>query len=309
MALSGLSFPGLGAARRPRGKLIALTHTRNEDWVLGLSLRVSLSYCDAVVVTDHLSSDRTAEIIQQAQREFPDRPIHLRRSDETEWQEADARQELFDRARSLGGSHFVIVDADEVPTANLLPRLRELALRPAEGAIVSMPMISPYHCSDVYRWDGSWGSDNRIPWAFRDSPQLHWKILDQYQLHRRAPQNSRDAGKLFRRRSSGGLFHLQFANLARLRCKAVWYKMTETLSYPGKRTPEQLNRMYDWTLREHDRMKKYAVPDEWWAGYRERGWLQHYRPQAEAWQLGEIRQLLALHGRERFQGLDFHGVA
>ena len=289
------------------GKLIALTHTRNEDWVLGLSLRASLSYCDAVVVTDHLSTDRTAEIIEAVRRDFPDRTIDVRRSEDREWREADARQELLDRARALGGTHFVIVDADELPTANLLPRLRELALRPAAGSIVSMPMISPYHCSDIYRWDGSWGEGNRIPWAFGDSPALHWKIPG-YQLHRRAPQESRDQGKLLRGRSSGGLFHLQFASLTRLRCKAVWYKMTETLSYPGMRTPEQLNRMYDWTLREHTRMKKYAVPDEWWSGYRDRGWLRHYEPEAEPWQLREIRSLVAAHGRERFSGLDLHGV-
>src|SRR5665213_570406 len=48
----GSLFVGTGARlirRAPR--VIALTATRNEDWVLGLSLRVSLSYCDAVVIT------------------------------------------------------------------------------------------------------------------------------------------------------------------------------------------------------------------------------------------------------------------
>jgi hypothetical protein len=303
--LLGLRRAAAGGART---KLIALTHTRNEDWVLGLSLRASLSYCDAVVVTDHLSSDRTGEILDAAAREFPDRPISVRRSEDREWREADARQEQLERARALGGSHFVIVDADEVPTANLLPRLRDLALRPAAGSIMSMPMISPYHCSDVYRWDGAWGEKNRIPWAFCDTPALHWKIGDGYQLHRRAPLGSRDCGKLLRRRSAGGLFHLQFTSLARLRCKAVWYKLNETLSYPGKRTPAQLNRMYDWTLHEHDRMKKFAVPDEWWAGYRERGWLRHYTPETKPWQLREIQRIVEAHGRERFHGLDFHDV-
>ena len=52
--------------------------------------------------------------------------------------------------------------------------------------------------------------------------------------------------------------------------------MTETLRYPGKRTPQQLNSMYDWTLREHDRMELLPVPGSWWDGYRELGWLRHY---------------------------------
>ena len=139
-------------------KLVALTAARNEDWVLGLSLRVSLSYCDAVVITDHGSTDRTAQIIQEAQAEFPDREISIRRCDDAEWMEMDIRQEMLDRGRQLGGTHFVIADADEVPTGNLFPELRQLALSPARGRFVSLPMIATYHAPGVFRWDGPSGA-------------------------------------------------------------------------------------------------------------------------------------------------------
>jgi hypothetical protein len=147
---------------------------------------------------------------------------------------------MLDRARSLGGSHFVIVDADEVPTANLLPRLRELALRPAAGAIVSMPMISPYHRSDVYRWDGSWGAKNRIPWAFCDSPALHWKIADGY--HSIDAPQALDAGTLFHRRSRCSCFICSSPVLRGCDARQSGTRWLRP-ELPRQANPEQLNHL------------------------------------------------------------------
>jgi hypothetical protein len=290
-------------------KLVALTATRNEDWVLGLSLRVSLSYCDAVVVSDHGSTDRSAQIIRDAQAEFPNCPIDVRRVESGEWREADLRQEMLERGRRLGATHFVIVDADEVPTANLFPQLRSLALRAQPGCCTALPMISPYYSATMYRWDGPWGEQSAIPWAFGDSSELHWNSSSAYQLHRRSPIEAIDQGLAVSRKERGGLFHLQFINKDRLQSKAAWYKMMETVTYPGMRTAADLNQMYDWTLREDSTARIDPVPQAWWAAYRQRGWLQYLQPEARAWQFDEARKLLAEHGLERFSGLELHGIA
>jgi len=289
-------------------KVIALTATRNEDWVLGLSLRVSLSYCDAVVITDHGSTDRTSQLIRDIQGEFPDRQISVRRSDDEEWMEMDVRQEMLERGRQLGGTHFIIADADEVPTGNLFQQLRELALKPDPGCFVSLPMIAPYHSAGVFRWDGPWGETNLIPWAFRDYTALRWKTAETYQLHRRSPYKAINQGPLLTGRGGGGLFHLQFIDKTRLQSKAAWYKMIETLRYPGKRSPAELNQIYDWALLEDGGMQIYDVPDSWWASYREKGWLRQFTPDAISWQILEVRRLAAEHGLEKFAGLDLHGI-
>ena len=296
-------------------KVIALTATRNEDWVLGLSLRVSLSYCDAVVITDHCSGDRSGQIIRDVQAEFPERRISVRRSEDEEWREMDVRQEMLDRGRRLGGTHFIIVDADEVPTGNLFADLRAFALSPARGGYVSLPMISTYHAPGVFRWDGPWGDDSRIPWGFCDAAGLRWKPShwrlkrsSDYQLHRRTPRKAVDRGLMVAGKDAGGLFHLQFVNKTRLQAKAAWYKMIETLRYPGKRSPADLNRLYDWTLREDEATQVYGVPASWWAPYAQKGWLRHFTPDAPSWHASEARNLAARHGLERFSGLDLHGI-
>jgi hypothetical protein len=269
---------------------------------------VSLSYCDAVVITDHGSTDLTTQIIHEAQAEFPDRQISVRRAEDKEWMEMDIRQEMLDRGRQLGGTHFVIADADEVPTGNLFGELRGLALTPDPGCFVSLPMIATYHSPAVFRWDGPWGAANRIPWVFCDSEALQWKTMEKYQLHCRSPHKAVNEGPLFTDRSLGGLFHLQFINKARLQSKAVWYKMIETLRYPEKRSPAELNKLYDWTLFEDGRMQIFDVPDGWWAPYRKKGWLQHFNPDAVSWQLSEVRKLAEEHGLRMFSGLNLYGL-
>jgi hypothetical protein len=38
------------------------------------------------------------------------------------------------------------------------------------------------------------------------------------------------------------------------------------------------------------------------------GWLRHFIPEAEAWQLHEARRLAGDHGLKVFAGLDLHGI-
>jgi len=293
-------------AREP-GKIAALMATRNEDWVLGLTLRASLLYCDAVVITDHLSNDRTAGIIEAARREFPHREISVRRSEDPEWMEMDVRHEMLGRARALGATHFVLADADELPTGNLLPGLRARVLGAAPGRFLSLPMISPYHGIQKFRWDGVWGSTSQVPWCFGDSLKLHFHLAGEHQLHRRVPFGALSGGRLLTGHAAGGVFHLQFVDATRLKAKAVWYKMIETLRYPARRTPAQLNEIYDWTLRG-DGAELHAIPDAWWEPYRARGWMEFFEPQATPWHLAEVQRLFRQHGAAVFAGLELHGL-
>jgi hypothetical protein len=146
-----------------RGRLVGMMAVRNESWVLGLTLRAALEYCDAVVVTDHRSTDDSVRILEEMRAQSRAGAIHLERSQQAEWMEMDERQAMLDRARAIGGTHFVIVDADELPTANLLPKLKRWALDTPPGQFLSLPMVSPWHALDVRRTDGVWGDLSRVP--------------------------------------------------------------------------------------------------------------------------------------------------
>ena len=100
----------------------------------------------------------------------------------------------------------------------------------------------------------------------------------------------------------GGLLHLQFASSARLRAKQALYKMQEVLRWPGRQTPDQIDRMYDGTTLDVPRHTS-PIPEAWWAGVAR----AHIDVGAEPWQSAEVRRLWAEHGPERFAGLDLYG--
>jgi len=103
--------------------LICLMPVKNEDWVLGLSLRAALMVCDAVVVLLHDCTDRSLEIAQDIRREFLDdshRWVHILQRAGATWTERADRWSMLQLARTRGATHIMTIDADEVLTGNLL---------------------------------------------------------------------------------------------------------------------------------------------------------------------------------------------
>jgi glycosyltransferase involved in cell wall biosynthesis len=58
-------------------KIVSLTVCRNEEWVLGLSLRAALQWVDHAVVLNHASTDRTGLIVAEIMEENPGRVTYL----------------------------------------------------------------------------------------------------------------------------------------------------------------------------------------------------------------------------------------
>lgn len=305
--------------------ILGLMLARNESWCLGLSLRAALLFCDGIVFTDHRSTDATPQIVEEVRRETG-KPIDYRRVEDDHWDEMDVRHEMLVRGRRLGGKKFVVIDADEVLTANVIGLARSLIDPCPDRTCLALPMVSTYHSLYKRRVDGVWGERSRLSWCFSDDGSLSWAPDAGYQHHMRVPRGcnqrpSYAAGAWHPEEGPvdqhwGGVFHLQFASLNRLKAKAVWYKIVETIRWPGRMSPEALNRKYDWTLREVCNPDDGApeivpVPDHWWRGYLDRGWGRHLDLAAEPWQAAEARRLYETHKQHfpgGFDGLDLHGI-
>src|SRR3990167_7796994 len=105
-------------------KLIGLMCVKNESWVLGLSARAALRWCDEIVMVNHSSTDDTVVVIQELEREFPWRIQYSHWEDKGEWDEMEMREHSLLLGRKFGGTHFAVIDADEIVTGNLLSSVR-----------------------------------------------------------------------------------------------------------------------------------------------------------------------------------------
>lgn len=286
-------------------RLIGMMPVRNEDWVLDLSVRAALMWCDALVILNHASTDLTAAIILKLLTEFGDRiyAVHVT----GEWDEMEHRQRMLLYARGLGATHMAIVDADEVITGNLLDSIRVHVESMAPGFMLQLPGYNLRGALDRFHANGIWGQ-RWFSTAFRDDPRLSWSG-DHF--HQRDP-----GGKVMRpsrpiMQDQGGIMHLWGASERRLRAKHALYKMTETLRWPEKpkREIDQLysQAFYPSVNRQFDQDWVYGwAPENWWRPYKEL--LPSVHLQADPWQEEKCRQLHAEYGAHRFAGLDLFGV-
>lgn len=284
--------------------IIGLMLVRNEDWILSASLFAALEWCDKVVVIDHSSTDDTRDILSTFKRLHRERLLIGFEENTKTWNEMDVRQRCLQYGRNAGGAHFAMIDADEILTANLCKKIRAevLSLRP--GQVMDKKMIPVWRTLDQYRDDASVWSRAAISLAFADKLGMSWKPKeDGYHFHNRVPCGADPNHVKSSQDESGGVMHLQFAAWRRLTAKHSWYKMQEVTRWPGRKTVEQIDAMYNQALDETD-IKYATIPHDWWGPYPK----HLINLDRSPWQERDCQRMLAEFGPEKFAGLELWGV-
>lgn len=275
---------------------------RNEDWVLGLSLRAALKWCDGAVVLNHSSTDGTSDILDEITCEYPGRLTVLADQDGT-WREMQHRQRLLDHARMAGATHIALVDADEVLSGNLLPTIRDQIRQLPLSSYVQIPMRNLWRSISHYRSDsGIFGGRAITSVAFADTAACSWFAKGGYDHHHREPHGSRCACRWYG--IPGGVMHLQFASWRRLVAKHALYKMSERLRWPQKPVGD-IDKLYSLALDEGG-LQRQEVPAGWWEPYLEL--MEYLNVDREPWQERECQVLWSQYGPGTFAGLDLLGV-
>lgn len=282
-------------------RLIGLMLVRNEAWCIGAALRTALRWCDGVFVLMDRCTDLTRKSVY-------DVAINSRvdfdvTKPENLWMEMDHRQLTLERGRKMGGTHFAVIDGDEILTANLFVPVRRAfeALAPSE--VLELPRISPTTL-DTYWADQHDHACGGITLGFMDSPELAWRPRgeEKYHFHGRPPHGSGEVKTpLGRDREQGGVMHMQYANRNRMRAKSLWYMLNERIRWPDRKTPEELNAIYGAML--DTPQTTLPIPPDWWT--EDKAFV--HPDEAESWHLQECRDMVKAYGREILTGLDTRG--
>ncbi len=274
-------------------KLIGLMLVRNEDWILPFSLNAALMWCDEVILFDHASENQ--DLIKEAQAYWPSR-VTVMREDNPVFLEMDFRQRMLNKAREKEATHLALVDGDEALTYNLIPEIRGMIQNVVPNKTLCLPMIQPYTL-EQHRTDRK----HCIAVGLADGEGVFWKDRNGYQLHRRHPYGRNSEVKM---QVDGGVFHFQFIDPCRLLEKHAWYKMMETVQYPGRTSPKELDRKYSVTPDLNGAEFK-AIPQHWWGDYNQRA----IRIGMPTWHKRECQRMMKEYGPETFKGLNLWGVA
>jgi len=262
-------------------KLIALTICRNSAWVIRAVAGHALTYCDGMVAVCHSCTDGTPDIL----RDLGATVLEVK----GEWKEMVHRQTTLEMGRSLGGTHFVVLDDDEFLANHLTDTFRDIAHRLKPGQVLQQPMANCWRSMDRYRCDV--GNPFSCTWktsVFRDHPDLNWRPDGGYQHHHTHPYG----GKLGKNYPlDGGWLHLQHANWKRLVLKQTWYQAMELCRY-GK-----VKANYKGTMDEAG-LKVRPVPPHWW----DPEFKKLIRLEDPPWQLQDLRRMVKKQGERFFEG-------
>ena len=151
-----------------QAKIVGLVPVRNEDRMIVPCLKALAMYTDAIVVLDDASEDGTVAAVQALQQECKVERIIAKKT----WyrDEPGDRNLLLQAGREIGGTHFIVIDADEMFTANLsqdnLLRNKILALQPGERLRITW--INLWRSVDAFRYDDSSWSREAVDAIFCD---------------------------------------------------------------------------------------------------------------------------------------------
>jgi hypothetical protein len=170
------------------------------------------------------------------------------------------------------------------------------------AAHLEVGMLAVWRSLDQYRVGGSvWSNRFDLVIAFKDAPHLYWGAENGYEHHHRAPHHSRCGLRQYM--WHGGVMHLQWASWPRLVAKHRAYRVMERIKYPEKSVAE-IERTYSQGPNEYDLMLA-AIEPAWWQPYAQ--WRQYVNLDAAPWHQKYVDEMISIHGRDYFQGLNVDG--
>lgn len=305
-------------------KIIGLIAVRNEESIVEQCLRALSCYVDSIVILDDASTDQTLNIIQKLLDKLPiEQVICCRNSSHENRSEGYNKQKLLNEGRRLGGTHFVLIDADEMFSACCLENnyLHDLILSLKSGQAIALQMPHLWRGLQYYRDDYSRWSPSKC-WCgciFCDDQQSNYYENNKDSvsgfIHINRIPNNRVCSKpdIYIDNLNYSILHFRFVNWKNILIKRSWYMCLEWIRAHKNFSEDdlikraaQINFFYSSIedFNEEGMNLKPVNPD--WLNYpffNGKGFLSD-----EQWRSKQILKWFREYGREFFACLDIWDI-
>ena len=298
------------AQEKPK-KIVALLPARNEELIIEQCLRALSKYADAIVYLDDASEDNTVAIVESLAKECRVERIIKK----TVWyrDEPKDRNHLLQVGREIGGTHFIVLDADEMFTANCMKdnflRNRILALQ--KGEMLQLNWVQLWRSVHTYRFDDSvWTGNNNGSWTgnyggfiFCDDGISSYKSDF---IHTTRMPNVPKCCCIddYKDGYTYAVMHFQFVNWRNLLIKQAWYRCLEHIRTPQK-SVHDINRRYA-PSKDEVGLRLAPSPAIWFEGYDFFDAAVFDKP--EQWRERQIIGWFEDYGRDYFAELDIWDI-
>lgn len=285
----------------PNPKIVGLVAGRNERIMIKQCLQALALHVDAIVYLDDASDDETVALV----KEIAESCRVQRIIEKKVWyrDEPGDKNLLLEAGRAIGGTHFVMIDVDELFTANCAEnqflRNKIIALKPGDRLFLTW--IQLWRTPFLYRHDRSIWTNNYKDFIFCDNGTAEYS--SEFIHTKRTPQGLH--GDIFYIEGQEyGVLHCQFINWRNLLIKQAWYRCLEHIRLPQKPT-HLINALYEQSIDETD-CTVLPVPHNWFQNY------DFFDPtifeQKEEWREKQILGWFEEYGKDYFSKLDIWDI-
>lgn len=267
---------------------------RNEGAKIQFALRALAQQTDAIVYLDDCSIDDTLTQVEKCREEC--RVERILTKDRWVRDEPADRNRLLQAGREIGGTHFIVIDADEALTSNFLEGglLKKRILDLTPGDQLALRWIHLWRNVDSFRTDGDKGISRFKYCIFCDDRKA---VYSSEFIH--TSRIPRVKGRKHRLDGPFGLLHFQFVDWNNLVLKQKWYRWLERVYQPEKPIVDILKR-YNKSDDENGLVTE-PCPREWLETYPFLDSAVFHEP--DNWRLQQMDEWAAEKGADYFSGL------
>ncbi len=272
---------------KERAKVICMTPTKNEEWIIERFVYAAALWADAIIIADQMSTDQTVALASKCSK------VHIIENCSEVFNENERQKLLIEEARKIQGKKLLIaLDADEFLTANFLESSEwSNMLYADEGTVFNMEW--PFIMDDFkHYWEA-------------DEPFNKFAVMDDGSPHIGTPMHSiripmmPNASEVYLKEIK--VMHFQFTDWKRMESKHLWYQCYERVTYP-KKSIFEIYRLYH---HMYTPKKYHLIPEVWLANYRRREIrLDIASEMTRYWWDTEIEKFLRDYGIEYFKYID-----
>jgi glycosyltransferase involved in cell wall biosynthesis len=252
-------FRNYRLSQRPP-KIVGLMPARNEGAKIQFALRALAQHTDAIVYLDDCSLDDTLSRVNECREECRVEQVLTKH----QWvrDEPADRNRLLNAGREIGGTHFIVIDADEALTSNFLEDdlLKRRILDLAPGDQLALRWIHLWRNVGFFRTDGDKGTARFKYCIFCDDRRARYS--SEFIHTSRIPRVN---GNKYRLEGPFGLLHFQFVNWENLVLKQKWYRWLERVYQPQKPIEDILTRYGK--SEDEDGLVIESCPPKWFETY------------------------------------------
>lgn len=267
-------------------KIISLMPIKNEAWILDFSLRQLNEISDVVLLLDDKCSDNSIEIAKKY-----DKCVVIRFEEKEDYTNMSKKRNiLLTEGRKLGGTHFIMLDADECFNYSFQNRIRSLLESMKPGQSLLMPWVLIFSDNSNLVTDKKLTIEKDFIYCDDKKSVYPERSLSEG----RTPGEPGNYIKL--KEAEDSVFHFQYYNEKRTQLKQIWYRCNELIE--GKRSAYRINGSYLFTKNIYPR-NKTKIEDIFLNGN-----IQFIKNSETDEVLKEIVKLFDLHGITFFEKLD-----